>query len=185
MRFVSLKITAQGDTGWESPLLKFGQRTTSLFAKNGSGKTPLIHALAFCLGYPVTFRDDINNKCKSAVLTIEQDGKPVALERFLGKDFVARITYATGGALEYFSALDYSNELFKLLGMEVPALVSTTRTVTQPYLETVLPIFYLNQDIGYSILTSPIAPLYPISSLRWFDSCSDSRHATRSRHKRI
>lgn len=55
MRLASLQLTAQGATGWKSPVLQFGHRTTSLYAKNGSGKTPLVHALAFCLGYPIIF----------------------------------------------------------------------------------------------------------------------------------
>lgn len=150
MRLVSLQLTAQGATGWESPVLQFGHRTTSLYAKNGSGKTPLVHALAFCLGYPIIFRDDINNKCKSAVLVIEQDKQQITLERFLGREFAAHVTISGGEALQYFTERDYSDAIFDLLGMDVPTLVSTAKQATQPYLATVLPIFYLNQDTGYS-----------------------------------
>ena len=149
MRLVSLQLTARGTTGWESPVLQFGHRTTSLYAKNGSGKTPLVHALAFCLGYPIIFRDDINDKCKSAVLVIEQDKHQITLERFLGREFAAHITVLGSEALQYFTERDYSDAIFDLLGMDVPTLVSTAKQATQPYLATVLPIFYLNQDTGY------------------------------------
>lgn len=158
MRLVSLQLTAQGATGWESPVLQFGHRTTSLYAKNGSGKTPLVHALAFCLGYPIIFRDDINDKCKSAVLVIEQDKQQITLERFLGKEFAARATVSGGEALQYFTDRDYSNAIFELLGMDVPTLVSTAKQAIQPYLATILPIFYLNQDTGYSDAYRPYRP---------------------------
>lgn len=155
MRLVSLQLTAQGATGWESPVLQFGHRTTSLYAKNGSGKTPLVHALAFCLGYPIIFRDDINDKCKSAVLEIEQDKQQITLERFLGKEFAARVTVSGDEALQYFTERDYSDAIFDLLGMDIPSLVSTGKQATQPYLATALPIFYLNQDTGYSDTYKP------------------------------
>lgn len=158
MRLVSLQLTAQGVTGWESPVLQFGHRTTSLYAKNGSGKTPLVHALAFCLGYPITFRDDINARCKSAVLVVEQDRQQITLERFLGKEFATCVTVSGGETLQYYSERDYSNAIFELLGLEVPALVSTSKQATQPYLSTVLPIFYLNQDTGYSDAYKPYRP---------------------------
>jgi hypothetical protein len=158
MRLVSLQLTAQGATGWESPVLQFGHRTTSLYAKNGSGKTPLVHALAFCLGYPIIFRDDIKAKCKSAVLVIEQDKQQITLERFLGNEFVARVTVSGGEALQYLTERDYSNAIFELLGLDVPALVSTAKQATQPYLATVLPIIYLNQDTGYSDAYKPYRP---------------------------
>jgi hypothetical protein len=108
MRLASLQLTAQGATGWKSPVLQFGHRTTSLYAKNGSGKTPLVHALAFCLGYPIIFRDDINDKCKSAGLEIEQGKQQITLERFLGREFAARVTVSGGEALQYFTEHDYS-----------------------------------------------------------------------------
>lgn len=158
MKLISLELTAQGKNGWGSPLLQFGHRTTSLYAKNGSGKTPLVHALAFCLGYPIIFRDDINDKCRSAVLVIEQDKKQITLERFLGKEFAARITISGGKALQYLTDREYSKAIFELLGMEVPGLISTTKQATQPYLSTVLPIFYLNQDTGYSDAYRPYRP---------------------------
>lgn len=150
MRLLTLQLLPRGVTGWGSPLLRFGDRTTSLYAKNGSGKTPVIHALAFCLGYPVSFRKDIRDKCEAAVLTIEQSGKKIVLTRFIGESFAARVSYADEVAADYFSEGEYSDAMFQLLGLELPFLVSTSKEATRPYLSTVLPIFYLNQDNGYA-----------------------------------
>lgn len=149
MKLISLKLTARGINGWESPILRFGNRTTSIYAKNGSGKTPIVHSLAFCLGYPVTFRDDINDKCESAVLTVEHNGSNLILQRFIGKDFAARIFDSNGEAVNYYSESEYSDAVFELLDKNVPALISNNKQATKPYLATVLPLFYLNQDSGY------------------------------------
>lgn len=149
MKLISLKLSARGINGWESPILRFGNRTTSIYAKNGSGKTPVVHSLAFCLGYPVTFRDDINDKCESASLTVEHNGNQLILQRFIGKDFAARIVNSKGDAVDYYSEGEYSDAIFDLLDTNVPTLISSNKQATKPYLATVLPLFYLNQDSGY------------------------------------
>lgn len=50
MRLLDLTLEPRGVNGWGSSTLAFGRRVTSLFAPNGSGKTPLIQSIAFCLG---------------------------------------------------------------------------------------------------------------------------------------
>ncbi|MDB5613775.1 MAG: hypothetical protein JWQ22_1428, partial [Devosia sp.] len=57
MKLISLKLNARGVNGWESPLLEFGHRTTSLHAPNGSGKTPLVQAIPFCFGFDAKFQN--------------------------------------------------------------------------------------------------------------------------------
>ncbi len=149
MKLVSLKMIARGVNGWESPVLAFGKRTTSLFAPNGSGKTPLIQAIAFCLGLKIKFREDINNKCSAACLVIEHEGKLLEIQRSLDRDFHAEVRSADKGIGEYFSEGDFSKSLFETFGLTAPLLVSTDKHVTQPYLSTVLPLFYVKQDGGY------------------------------------
>ncbi|RMU25494.1 AAA family ATPase [Pseudomonas avellanae] len=50
MKFESLEIIQNNPDGWRSGELEFGEAITQLYAKNGSGKTPLIQAIMFCLG---------------------------------------------------------------------------------------------------------------------------------------
>lgn len=152
MRLKQLKVQPLGQNGWESPTLRFGHRTTLLFAPNGRGKTPIIHALVSCLGYPSKFREDILEKCAGASLTVEVDGKEVLLHRaFLGntREFAGSIL-SDGEETEYFSEASFSAALFEILGLKPPALVSTVRQATRPYISTVLPLFYLNQGDGYT-----------------------------------
>lgn len=152
MRLKSLIIEPLGPTGWESPPLIFGHRTTLLFARNGSGKTPVIQSLASCLGFPSRFREDILGKCAAASLTADVDGQDLVIRRsFMAgtRDFAASISYG-GATWEFFGEGDFSAALFQILGLVPPALVSTNKQATKPYISTVLPLFYLNQGDGYT-----------------------------------
>lgn len=149
MRLISLNVEPLGVNGWESPMLVFGKKTTLLFAENGSGKTPILQALAFCLGFPAKFREDILSHCAAARLSFECAGKMVHIRREFTKDFNATIA-SDEEVHEFFSESDFSTSLFKQLQLEPPILVSTSKHATQPYIATVLPLFYLNQGDGYT-----------------------------------
>jgi hypothetical protein len=152
MRLLSLTIEPRGVNGWGSPTLAFGHKVTSLFAPNGSGKTPLIQSVAFCLGYPVTFRDDINNKCDAATLVVALKSEILKIRRGIGKDFHVQVTSEDGGTKEFFTERDFSTALFETLEMPLPKLVSTKKELAYPYLSTLLPLMYLDQDRGYADL---------------------------------
>jgi len=147
MKLVSLKLNARGVNGWESPLLEFGHRTTSIHGPNGSGKTPLVQAIPFCLGFDVKFQNDIREKCHSATLTFEHAGRSYRFSRDFG-DF--RIVTETGDARkEFFSEGDFSKAVFEELDLSTPVLVGTNHQATRPYLSSLLPIFYVRQIGGY------------------------------------
>ena len=152
MRLKSLRIEPLGEAGWESPLLEFGHRTTMLFAQNGSGKTPIIRALASALGFPNKFRNDILEKCKAVVLHAESEGRPLTIRRVIGATNTA--FYATidfdDEQTEHHSERSFSIALFNLLGLKPPRLVSNKGGEAQPFISTLLPVFYLIQGYGYS-----------------------------------
>lgn len=152
MRLKSLQIEPLGQAGWESSLLEFGHRTTMLFAPNGSGKSPVIRALASALGFPNKFRNDILEKCKAVVLHAESEGKPLTIRRVIGatnNEFYATIDF-DGEQTEHHAEGSFSIELFRLLGLKPPRLVSNKGGEAQPYISTLLPVFYLIQGYGYS-----------------------------------
>lgn len=152
MKLLSLKVESLGQNGWESPLLEFGQRTTLIYAKNGSGKTPIIQSLAASLGFPPKFREDILGKCAAVTLHAESNGEPLVIRRILGaknSDFHGTLNFS-GEESEYFNEGAFSIALFIALGLEPPRLVSNKGEVAQPYISTVLPVFYLNQGDGYT-----------------------------------
>ncbi|WP_313034693.1 hypothetical protein [Massilia alkalitolerans] len=147
MRLTQLKITSRHAQGWASPTLEFGPRTTSLYAPNGSGKTPVVQSVAFCLGQDVKFREDIRENCKAAALTIWHNDRKIEIERDLeSKIFEVR---AGGGTKTFESEADFSRAFLQELGTSVPNLVATNKKSTIPYLSTILPIFYVRQDGGY------------------------------------
>ena len=149
---LSLKVEPLGINGWESPKLEFGKRTTFIFARNGSGKTPIIQSFAACLGFPPKFRDEIYGKCAGILLEVEHEGETIVIRRFLGtnnRDFHIVLTYR-GVETEHFNEGSFSMALFNTLGLEPPRLVSNVGQVTHPYISTLLPLFYLNQVDGYT-----------------------------------
>ena len=152
MRLKSLKIEPLGEGGWESPLLEFGHRTTILYAANGSGKSPVIRALASALGFPNKFRNEILERCQAVVLHAESEGKPLVIRRVFGatnNEFYATIEFDGNGS-EHNSEASFSTALFRVLGLEPPRLVSSKGGEAQPYISTLLPVFYLIQGYGYS-----------------------------------
>jgi hypothetical protein len=123
-----------------------------LFAPNGSGKSPVIRALASALGFPNKFRNEILEKCKGVVLHAESQGKPLTIRRTFGatnSEFYATIEF-DGDESEHHSEGAFSLALFRLLGLEPPRLVSNKGGEAQPYISTLLPVFYLIQGYGYS-----------------------------------
>jgi hypothetical protein len=147
MRLVSLKLNARGVNGWESPLLEFGRRTTSLHGPNGSGKTPVVQSIPFCLGFDVKFQNDIREKCQSATLITEHLGQLYRFTRDFGDFRIA--TETANRRKEFYSEGDFSQAVFEELGLPSPTLVGTNRQGTRPYLSSVLPIFYVRQIGGY------------------------------------
>jgi len=148
MKLLSLKIESRGVNGWESPDLRFGGRTTSLYAPNGSGKTPLLQSLVFSLGFSSKFRDDIREHCRSTKIVFEHESLTYELTRLISNEFSAHLT-CDGRSTSFYSESDLSKALFDIFSMPMPVLIGTNRQPTSPYISTVLPIFYVRQDGGY------------------------------------
>lgn len=155
MKLINIQIFPKGSKGWGSDLLVFGENITQLFGSNGCGKTPLIQSIAYCLGYPCIFRQDIYDHCESVRLRVQTDRGDLLISRvYLKSDFEIEVIEPLGASKKFFNEADYSSYIFDWLGLETKNLVSTSRTKTPPYLSTLLPFFYINQDKGYSRIYS-------------------------------
>jgi hypothetical protein len=152
MKLASIKIEGRKPAGWESAELVFGRYITELFGPNGCGKTPVIQSIAFALGYPIRYRDDILANCESVSLTMkEPSGELLAIRRRIGLPFDLEVIDAGGGARQaFYNERDYSQFLVRRFGFAFPTLTTTGYEATVPYLSALLPIFYLDQDIGYT-----------------------------------
>lgn len=149
MKFLSFEVLPLGASGWGSGSLDFGERVTQLYGANGSGKTPIIKSMMYCLGYPVSFRDDIYEHCRAARLRFECKGRLIELTRSYGERFDASIDI-NDQISRYFSEEEYSRAIFDLLGKDFPYLVANSSQPVRPYMSTFLPLFYLEQNHGYS-----------------------------------
>lgn len=158
MRLQSIEVLPRGELGWGSGELALASEVTSLHAPNGSGKTPLVLMLVYALGFPVTFRDDIAGKCRSVRLKVTHGGTQYTIERAIDKDFFASVSSNDGALQEYNTEKDFSNFVFEKGGFELPTLTATRGFPTQPYMATILPIFYLDQDSGYTKAYAAPAP---------------------------
>lgn len=123
-----------------------------LFAANGSGKSPVVRMLASALGFPNNFRAEILEKCSAVVLYAEVEGKRLTIRRAFevkNTDFFATIDF-DNKQTEHYSQASFSIAFFELLGLKPPRLVSNKGEEAQPYIATLLPLFYLIQGHGYS-----------------------------------
>lgn len=154
MKLVSLKINKRGNTGWESEEITFGDHVTQVTGENGSGKTPIIQAIVFCLGYPVTFRDDVKAQCRSISLALVARNERYLIERSIEMD--TKITISSDDGIQEFNdEREFSAYIFELIGLAPVNLLDTGNRKTSPYMATALPLFFLDQDNGYSEIYKP------------------------------
>jgi len=156
MKLLNLQVFSNGNLGWSSELLTFGIDITQIYGPNGCGKTPLVQTIVFCLGYPSVFRQDIYDHCSHAILTIElPNNETLQLKRVYSRDLDIEVISNDRVAQRFFDEKEYSFFLFKCLDLEISKLVTTQNKPGTPYISTLLPIFYLDQDSGYTEIYSP------------------------------
>lgn len=156
MKLISLKINKRGNSGWESEEITFGAHVTQVTGENGSGKTPIIQAIVFCLGFPVIFRDDVKAQCRSVSLAIKASNEHFLIERAIESD--TKITVSSANTFhEFDDEREFSAFVFSLIGLEPVNLLDSSNRKTAPYMATALPLFFLDQDNGYSEIYKPAA----------------------------
>ena len=156
MKLISLKINKRSNSGWESEEIAFGVHVTQITGENGSGKTPIIQAIVFCLGFPVTFRDDVKAQCRSISLVIEARNEHHLIERTIEAE--TKITVSSNNTpREFYDEREFSEFIFSLIGLDPVNLLDTSNRKTVPYMATALPLFFLDQDNGYSEIYKPPA----------------------------
>jgi len=155
MRFETLEIIPNGPSGWGSGELKFGKVITQLYAINESGKTPLIMSILFCLGLDIKFRADITHSCRLARLTVNIGTRLFSFERVIAEKFDVTIRENEKTVDRFYNDEDLSSFIFKELGIKTERLITSSGTPTAPYFTGLIPLFYLDQDKGYSDFYSP------------------------------
>ncbi|SHO52894.1 hypothetical protein [Desulfopila aestuarii] len=136
MKLKSLQIFPNGKDGWFTDVMCFGAHITQLYGPTSCGKTPIIQTIAYCLGYPCIFREDIYNRCNYAVLVIDINDKEYEIRRtyIKGKEVDIKVTEPDGMIQEFYSEGDYSLYLFELLNIKSIDLLNNQGQKTQAYL---------------------------------------------------
>lgn len=150
MKLKSLQIFPKGINGWSSDEFYFGSEITQLFGPNGCGKTPLIQSVVFCLGYPSVFRDEIYNRCNHATLKLEINERNYEISRIFSRDTDITVVDFDGTHQRFYNEREYTDYLFELFHLKSGNLVSTSNKLVLPYMGSLLPIYYLDQDEGYT-----------------------------------
>lgn len=136
--------------------MDFGIDITQIYGPNGCGKTPLVQTIVFCLGYPSIFRQDIYDHCSHAILNISlHTNKKLQIKRVYSRDVDVEVTNDKGETQRFFDEKEYSLFLFEYLSLEVSKILTIQSKPGDPYIATVLPLFYLDQDNGYSEIYAP------------------------------
>ena len=156
-RLHSLGFTPRGPSGWTTPFLEFGRIVTLVHGPNGSGKTPILKGIAFALGYPIELPPDVSRQCESVVLTISDGGNPVRIERVICDDFDVRVSAAEGDARRFSDEKTFTSWVIGLLGIPERSLAGKMKGVVAPYVSTLVPMFWIDQDNGWRNLYSPLA----------------------------
>lgn len=182
MKLITLQIHSNGSHGLGCEPLKFSDHITHIYGPNGCGKTPIIKSIAFCLGFPAVFRNDIYDRCKMASLEVEINQKIFKIVRQISRDVDIEVIEHNGIRQRFFSEAEFSEFLFQQLELGYPNLVSNRNTVIKPYTSTLLPLLFTDQDNGYSdVYSAPdnfikdqfqemIRILFGLSPKNFFDS---------------
>jgi len=150
MKLVSIQVFPIGGNGLGSDELIFGKNITQLYGPNGCGKTPVMQSIPFCLGYPSTFRNDIYDRCSHAILKVRTNDNLLSIKRIYSRDVDIEVNESNGSIQHFYSEGEFSEYLFGVLNIDYPYLVSNNNQAATPYLSSLLPVFYVDQDEGYS-----------------------------------
>ncbi|TCT43763.1 ATPase family protein associated with various cellular activities (AAA) [Vibrio crassostreae] len=186
MKLLNLEIFPLGENGWSSDLIEFADNITQFYGPNGTGKTPLIQSVAFCLGMPIQFRNDIYEHCKKARLTLRIGENEIYLERnYSSEFFLSSFEKKSESIKKFYNQADVSDYLLSLINLDERDLITKSKTKTKLYMSTVLPLFILDQDTGYSSIypvqnkfikdqfSEVVRALFGIPSKNSFDAVKD------------
>jgi DNA repair exonuclease SbcCD ATPase subunit len=147
-----IEIEAAGPYGWFAKQLTFGQQITQLYGPNGCGKTPIIQSIAFALGYPVKFREDVYQNCEAVILRLAVGDHEVELRRAIAREVDIRAVVDGEETKTFYNERELSGFIFSLFEIKTSKLTSTRNEPVDPYISTFLPLFFVDQDVGYSDL---------------------------------
>lgn len=153
----SFTFTSRGESGWEIVPLDLGSPLTILLGPNGSGKTPILCGIAFALGHPIVLPPDIQRQCRSVKLTISDGGATTTIERLISERFEVRATEGGEAVKEFLDEKTFASWLIGKLGISHRMLVDQRSAPVPPYMSVLIPMFWIDQDLGWRNFYSPLS----------------------------
>ncbi|RYZ77899.1 MAG: hypothetical protein EOP05_00270 [Proteobacteria bacterium] len=150
IKLLSLEFLPRGQKGWSSEQLHFGNRVTFISGNNQAGKTPLMASIAFCLGMPYQFRQDIVEQCAAVHLEIEINEVQYQIERQIDTPYNFAVFSGDGELHTFENEKDFSNFLFDRIDFPHPELTSTSNERAPLYTSHLMSSFYIDQLLGWS-----------------------------------
>lgn len=156
LRLYSLQVVPRGSEGWGTKEQFFGRVTTLLFGANGAGKTPVLRAMEYALGYPVELPPLLQKKCRSIRVILHDGIEKYIIERILCDGIDVRITNSMGKTSEFQDEGSYSAWLLPMLGLSPRIFTDKRGEPSKAYMSLIGPLFLVDQDTGW---TQPYAPM--------------------------
>jgi hypothetical protein len=152
----SMQLLPRGEGGWSSPELTFGDSTTLIGGPLGSGKTPLVKALAFALGAPAELPPAVRERCGTIRLIFRGAAGPHILERVIKSDVYARAQSGGEPPQVFEDEKALSAWVLERLGVAGRDFIATSGNSTYSYVSVLAPAFIVDQDTGWA---GPYVPL--------------------------
>jgi hypothetical protein len=146
----SIQLLPRGSSGWESPELFFAAKTTLVSGPLGSGKTPLLKALAFTLGAAVELPPLVKERCAATCLTVWIEDQVHQIRRLIEPGVVAVATGPDGASYEIGDEKALSQWVLRCLGVPEREFASVQGGPAFSYLSILAPVFLVDQDIGWT-----------------------------------
>lgn len=157
----SLQLLPRGPAGWCSPELFFGEATTLVSGPLGSGKSPMLKALAFSFGAAVDLPPTVKSQCSAVRLTFAGRDGVYELTRQIESGVRASAKGPAGEVHEIRDDRELTRWLLPQLGISEREFVTLNGSPTMSYTSLLAPAFLVDQDIGWS------APYVPPDGFRF------------------
>jgi AAA domain len=155
-RLAEFSFSPRGKSGWELPTVQFGSVLTLITGPNGAGKTPIAKGLAFALGHPIELPPDIRTNCRSVTLALVDHEGRTQVERAIEQRFAASTIEPTGTKRDFTNEAEFAAWMIQRLGIPERQFAGIGNAVVPPYMGVLLPLFWIDQDLGWRNLYSPL-----------------------------
>jgi DNA repair exonuclease SbcCD ATPase subunit len=155
LKLVSFEYIPKKTNGWSSRKLNFGNTLTVAKGPNTTGKTPLLKGIIYSLGFPAELPKEVTDHCSEVVLEVVSENIPYTFIRKIADDVFISLSSGDNLILEARNLNDISEKVYELLGIKRKLLTTKGgNSSVYPYVDSILPAFWADQDIGWSDIYS-------------------------------